>query len=188
VVAAFASWTLATLELTEGRPRAALDRLLALNTSRHPTAHAPIALLATGTLVEAANRADALDGVEPLVARFERWARWDRRTWTQVIASRSRALVSRGQDAERHFRSALAVDGLGELPFELARTELLYGEWLRRDRRRADARSHLRAALELFERLGATPWAEQARAGLRASGGTARARPRRLDPDEDAPS
>jgi DNA-binding CsgD family transcriptional regulator len=63
--------------------------------------------------------------------------------------------------------------GLGALPFELARTELVYGEWLRRARRRADARSHLRAALEAFERLGAAPWAARARAELRASGETA---------------
>jgi hypothetical protein len=66
------------------------------------------------------------------VARFERWARWDPRTWTQMIARRCRALVSDGQDGEQHFRAALAVDGAGELPFELARTGLLYGEWLRR--------------------------------------------------------
>jgi DNA-binding CsgD family transcriptional regulator len=176
VVAAFASWTLAALDLTEGRPRAALDRLLALNTPQQPTAHTAIALLATGTLVEAAASAGALAGVEPLVARFERWAAWDQRTWTRVVAHRCRALISQGEDAERHFQAALATDGLRELPVELARTELLYGEWLRRSRRRADARPHLRAALELFERLGATPWAERAHGELRASGETARRR------------
>jgi DNA-binding CsgD family transcriptional regulator len=143
---------------------------------QHPTAHAPIALLATGTLVEAAARAGRLEGMEPHVAKFERWAQWDPRTWTQVIARRCRALVSDGQNGERHFEAALAVDGIAELPFELARTKLVYGEWLRRARRRADARTHLRAALEIFERLGATPWAERARGELRASGETARKR------------
>ena len=53
---------------------------------------------------------------------------------------------------------------------------LLYGEWLRRARRRADARGHLRAALGVFERLGAAPWADRARSELRASGQTARKR------------
>jgi DNA-binding CsgD family transcriptional regulator len=176
VVAAFASWTLGLLELTEGRPGAALERLLALNTPQHPTAHPTIALLAAGTLVEAAVRADATDDMEPFVVRFERWAQWDQRTWTQVVARRCRALISEGDEAERHFRAALATDGVDELPVEVARTELLYGEWLRRARRRADARSHLRTAVELFDRLGAAPWAERARSELRASGETARKR------------
>ena len=106
------------------------------------------------------------------MARFERWAARDRGTWTLVVARRCRALVSDGDDAEPHFRAALATDGLSELVFELARTELLYGEWLRWARRRADARAHLRTALELFERMDATPWAERARDELRASGET----------------
>src|SRR5262249_51417144 len=59
---------------------------------------------------------------------------------------------------------------------ELGRTELLYGEWLRRQRRRVDARPHLRAALELFEQLAVGPWEERARAELRASGETIRRR------------
>jgi DNA-binding CsgD family transcriptional regulator len=176
VVAAFASWTLATLDLAEGRPAAALSRLRALAIPRHPTAHTAIALLATGTLVEAAAQADALEEMDPVVSRFEQCAQEDGRTWTLAVAHRCRALVSTGEDAERHFQSALATDGLAELPFELARTELLYGEWLRRARRRADARTHLRAALDLFEPLGATPWIDRTAAELRASGETARRR------------
>jgi DNA-binding CsgD family transcriptional regulator len=176
VVAAFVSWTLAALDLIEGRPLAALDRLVALSTRQHPTAHAAIALLATGTLVEAAARADALEGMEPVVARFERWAERDRRTWTLAVASRCRALLTQGPEAEQHFQAALATDGIAQLPPELARTELLYGEWLRRARRRADARTHLRAALETFTQLGAAPWIERAAAELRASGETARRR------------
>lgn len=86
-----------------------------------------------------------------------------------MIAHRCRALVSDGQDAERHFETALAVDGVAELPLERARTELLYGEWLRRAHRPTDARFHLHVALEVFERLGATPWAERARAELSGS-------------------
>ena len=61
-------------------------------------------------------------------------------------------------------------------PFQRARTELLYGEWLRRARRRTDARGHLRTALETFRALGAVPWAERAEAELRATGETARRR------------
>jgi hypothetical protein len=122
----------------------------------HPAAHAILALLATGTLVESAVHAGRVEGIEPFVARFERWAQWDRRAWTQVVAHYCRALITQGEEAERHYQAALAVEGLGELPLELARTELLYGEWLRRQRRKVDARVHLRAALAVFERLGAS--------------------------------
>jgi len=128
VVAAYASWQLAQLELAEGQPRSALDRLLALATPGHPAAHAPVALLATGELVDAAVRADALERVEPMVVRFERWADWDKRTWTLVTAARCRALITQGDEAERHYQAALTLDGLGERPFQLARSELLYGQ------------------------------------------------------------
>ena len=150
--------------------------LLALASPGYPTAGDPVALLATGDLVEAAVRAEAPGGVEHLLVRFERWAERDREPWGMATAAHCRALVSQGEDAERHFRAALATGGLDERPFELARTELAYGEWLRRARRRGEARAHLRRALELFERLEATPWAERARVELGASGETARKR------------
>jgi DNA-binding NarL/FixJ family response regulator len=70
----------------------------------------------------------------------------------------------------------LRLGRVGDRPFELARTQLLYGEYLRRDKRRAEARAHLRAALDAFDLLGAAPWAERARTELRATGETARKR------------
>ena len=170
VVAAGASWALATLELGAGRPAVALDRLRRLWRPPHPSAHAAVALLAVGDLVEAAVHTGTREGMEPLVARMERLARWGQEPWTLVVARRCRALISQDDQAERQFQAALATDGLAELPLELARTQLLYGQWLRRARRRADARPHLRRALETFERLGASSWAEQAQAELRASG------------------
>jgi ATP/maltotriose-dependent transcriptional regulator MalT len=175
-VAAYAAWMLAHIDLTEGRPAAALGRLRALSTPGDPTAHAVIALLAARDLVEAAVAAGRLEDVEPAVARLERWAARDPRSWTLVVAHRSRALISPGEEAERHYQAALAVEGQGELPWERARTELAYGEWLRRQRRRVDARIHLRGALETFGRLGATVWAERARTELRATGETAQRR------------
>jgi DNA-binding CsgD family transcriptional regulator len=64
------------------------------------------------------------------------------------------------------------ADADAEAPMELARTELLFGEHLRRARRRTDAQPHLRAALEAFHRLGASSWADRARGELRAAGGS----------------
>ena len=93
-----------------------------------------------------------------------------------MVAHYCLALITQGEEAERHYQAALAVESLGELPLELARTQLLYGEWLRRQRRKVDARVHLRAALAVFERLGASPWAERTRSELQASGQTARRR------------
>jgi DNA-binding CsgD family transcriptional regulator len=83
--------------------------------------------------------------------------------------------VAAGQSATEHFEQALRRRADAR-PFDFARIQLLYGEHLRRERRRGDARTQLRAALEAFERYGAEPWAERARAELRATGETARKR------------
>ena len=85
-------------------------------------------------------------------------------------------------ELDEHFGEALALHELTPDLFEAARTRLAYGARLRRARKRVRAREELRAALELFDRLGATPWAEQASAELRATGETARRRdPSTLD-------
>jgi DNA-binding CsgD family transcriptional regulator len=97
------------------------------------------------------------------------------RTGEAVIA-RCRALVADDAEFEQHFVDSLALHPDDEDVFGKARTHLCFGERLRRARRRAEAREHLRAAQEVFERLGANPWAERARAELRASGETARKR------------
>jgi DNA-binding CsgD family transcriptional regulator len=87
-----------------------------------------------------------------------------------AILARCRALLSPAGQAEPHFATALP-DGPGDdRPFERARTLLVYGEWLRREHRRADARVQLRAALEIFQRTGASLWAARAHAELRATG------------------
>jgi hypothetical protein len=84
-----------------------------------------------------------------------------------ALAARCRALTSPNEQAEDHFTAAL---GHHEQGFERSRTHLLYGEWLCRRRRRTDARRQLRTALEAFEKAGATPWADRARAELRGTG------------------
>lgn len=93
-----------------------------------------------------------------------------------ALVEHGRALVDVGDDAEEHFRRALAAHVHSPRVPNRARTELAFGEWLRRARRRVDAREHLRAALTTFEELGAAPLAERAAQELRASGETARRR------------
>ncbi|MFJ6658860.1 AAA family ATPase [Streptomyces sp. NPDC091377] len=88
----------------------------------------------------------------------------------RALISRARGLLADPEDAEPHFRAALADPALEYWPFERAQTLLDLAEWLRRRRRIAEARGPLTEALELFRRLGARPWIERARAESRAAG------------------
>jgi DNA-binding NarL/FixJ family response regulator len=125
--------------------------------------------------IEAAVRASRMDEARAALPLFEAWAGYARATSAKPRLAACRALLAEGEDASEHFEEALCLAGQGR-SFAAARIHLLYGEHLRRTRRRADARIQLRAALETFERLRAEPWAERGRAELRASGETARKR------------
>jgi DNA-binding CsgD family transcriptional regulator len=90
-------------------------------------------------------------------------------------------------DFDPHFLRAIALHEQSHAAFQQGRTHLCYGERLRRARRRRDARAQLRAAIEIFDRLGARPWADRARAELRATGEPVPERgqtPARLTPQE----
>ena len=96
------------------------------------------------------------------------------------VLARCRALVGDGDVRER-FEEALAPDRFVS-PFLMARTDFLYGEWLRRQRQRREARPHLRRAADLFRQVGTTPWEDRAEGELRATGEKARERdPSTLD-------
>lgn len=139
-------------------------------------------LIATPDLVEAAVRADRPELARSGLARLEAVAAHARAASLAPILARCRALLESGTEAERQFEEALRLHAASPQPFAHARTQLLFGELLRRHRRRRDAREHLRAALGTFERLGAASWAERARGELRATGETARRRdPSTLD-------
>jgi DNA-binding CsgD family transcriptional regulator len=93
-----------------------------------------------------------------------------------AAAAYGQALLTDGADAQGFYELALEHHTVAGHRFDRGRTQLAFGEFLRRSRRRVDARTHLRAALETFEDLGATPWADRAGHELRASGETARKR------------
>jgi DNA-binding CsgD family transcriptional regulator len=96
--------------------------------------------------------------------------------WALGIEARVRALLSEGEVAESLYRASIAHLAGTRVQLELARTHLLYGEWLRRERRRLDARKQLRAALEAFTSMGTEAFAHRAERELLATGERARKR------------
>jgi DNA-binding NarL/FixJ family response regulator len=131
--------------------------------------------MSAADLVEAAVRAGRQEDAQASYAVLEGFAEPGAPPWSLALSARCRALLA-DDEAERDFEDALRLHAQTNRPFDRARTELLYGEFLRRKRLRADSREHLRIAMELLEDLGAEPWAERARGELRASGETARRR------------
>ena len=96
--------------------------------------------------------------------------------WGLGVLARSRPLLSEGAQAEELYREAVTRLGRTRLRIDLARARLLYGEWLRRERRRGDAREQLRPAYETFQAMGLAGFAERAGRELRSTGETARRR------------
>ena len=170
IVLELAHWALALLELGLGRAEEALRRCREISTTL---------VVFWGGLdrIEAAIRAGEPETARAWLGVFEPWAQSDAAAWARAVVLHCRALLSDDEsETERLFLAALDAHAEAARPFEHARTELAYGEFLRRVRRRVEAREHLRAALDGFETLGAAQWAERARVELRASGQTARKR------------
>jgi DNA-binding CsgD family transcriptional regulator len=119
--------------------------------------------------VRAGRHADAAE----LVEHYKR--NTEHRRIAPAMLERLRGVTAPPDGAEAHFRRALELHEAGPAPFERGRTLLAYGEWLRAVDRRDEARERLREALDAFERIGALPFAERARRGLRAAGAVARA-------------
>ncbi|MFL5839609.1 MAG: helix-turn-helix transcriptional regulator [Thermoleophilaceae bacterium] len=126
-------------------------------------------------LAEAARHIDRLDAARARVAQVEASVGDRPGTWIALGLRHARALVAEPMDAGDRFDEALASD-LTRWPFQRARVQLAYGQWLRRQRRVAESRAVLRAARDTFDALGCAPWGEQARRELRASGERSRRR------------
>ncbi|MEV6658934.1 LuxR family transcriptional regulator [Nocardia fluminea] len=172
-----ASWAhaaVALLALGEGKLEQARAELAHMRIE--PARHHVIGLRTLPDQIEVAVRLGATETATEALDRLTAWSQRAEQDWIAALAARGRALLADGAAAEQHFLAALA----GNRPFDEARTRLLYGEWLRRDKRKVDARTQLEQATGLFDRLDAAPWSERARTelgalgagtGTRASGG-----------------
>jgi len=131
---------------------------------------------ALAELIEAASRTGQRRLAADALGRLAEATSIGQTDWGQGIYARSRALLGDGEDAEGSYREA--IDRLSRTGFrpELARAHLLYGEWLRREGRRADARAQLRTAHDMFDSIGMQACAERARGELLATGVTVRRR------------
>jgi DNA-binding CsgD family transcriptional regulator len=167
-------WVLAVLDLTRGRWADALARLETLSPARMSLASTMV-VRSIPDRIEAAVRAGQPAAARAALSMLEDFAARTHQGWAGARLASCRALIATGEEATRQYEEALRLTR-DALPFDLARIHLLYGEHLRRERRRTESRIQFRAALEAFERFGAEPWAERARAELRASGETARRR------------
>jgi DNA-binding CsgD family transcriptional regulator len=127
-------------------------------------------------LIEAASKTKQTQLAADALGRLAEATSIGQTDWAQGIYARCRALLSDGEDAEDSYREAIGQLGRTGFRTELARAHLLYGEWLRRQRRRADAATQLRTAHEMFDTIGMRAFAQRARRELRATGETARRR------------
>ncbi|MDP9869235.1 MULTISPECIES: AAA family ATPase [Streptosporangium] len=172
IAAATATGALGLLALGEGASAEAFAELMRLFERGSPHSNDFVALAMLPDLVEAAVRAGDPEPARRIVQAVEPRTGAVRGPMAQGGKHRSHAMLADDAHAESHYRSALANCGLDQRPFDRARTELLYGEWLHRNHRRTEAQPMLRAASETFDTLGAQPWARRALARLRAAGGT----------------
>ncbi|HEY5879786.1 MAG TPA: helix-turn-helix transcriptional regulator, partial [Nakamurella sp.] len=165
-VGASATWALAVRDLAEGHYRDAYRGL-------RPQVTDPflqVTPLQFADFAEAAVRSGHRSEAVPYVEELGRRAAVNGSTWLRGLAQRSRALISPDREAESHFRAAVGTLEATTAPVDIGRVHLLYGEWLRRMRRRREARHHLQVALEQLNRGGGAIFADRVRAEIEATG------------------
>jgi len=164
-------WVSAILYNSMGRYDDA--RAAAQQAAADPPANGSARQWAPAELVEAAARCGDLHLAHQALEQLTETTQASTTDWAEGIEARSRALLAQGQRAEELHREAIDRLDRTRLRSEAARAHLLYGEWLRRERRRLDAREQLRTAHQEFAAMGAEAFAERAARELRASGETA---------------
>ena len=127
-------------------------------------------------LIEAAARSGKTELAADALGQLSQTAAASGTDWALGIVARSRALLTKGEAVEPLYREAIERLAHTRVRVELARAHLLYGEWLRRERHRLDAREQLRTAHKLFTQFGMEAFAERARVELQATGEHARKR------------
>ncbi|MFE4368355.1 AAA family ATPase [Streptomyces sp. NPDC056835] len=169
-VSVFARRALGAAAVAAGSYETAYDQLRMVFTAQGEPVHYHASYPALADLAAAAVRAGHREEAAAIVERSARALADNASPRLRALISRARGLLGDPEDAEPHFRAALADPVLEHWPFERAQTLLDFAEWLRRRRRIAEARAPLTEALETFRRLGARPWIERARAESRAAG------------------
>ena len=174
-----AAYASAVLNNGLGRYEAARDAVREVFQLDHPALgrdHPALSHMVVAELAEAAARTGDTDLVRATLDWLSERTRVTRTEWALGIEARIQALLGDGPAADEFYRESVERLGRTRIRAELARSRLLYGEWLRRQGRRAAAREQLRAAHQMLDEMGMTAFAERARRELRATGETARKR------------
>jgi DNA-binding CsgD family transcriptional regulator len=169
----YARWARSVLLNGHGRYQEALG---AAQDASDDTPELFVSVWAAIEMLESATRCDKPELARNALERVVAATAVTPTNWALGIQARSRALLSEGEAAERLYREAIERLGRTRLRPELARAHLLYGEWLRRENRRVDAREQLRKAHEMLTAIGMEAFAERARRELAATGGSVRKR------------
>ncbi|TDC84577.1 helix-turn-helix transcriptional regulator [Micromonospora sp. KC606] len=156
------------LDFGLGRYETVLDRVDRAMTG--PARHAFLWRYSWPDYIEAAVRVGDPQRAQDRLRTYAEWAEATGRATPLAVLHRVRALLAPQDAAGGLYERALLLHAQGGQPFEEAHTRLVYGEWLRRHKGRAEARVQLQAAMEAFDRIGAAPWSARAAAELRAAG------------------
>jgi DNA-binding CsgD family transcriptional regulator len=173
-----AHWALAILHIGAARYQEALvetDFIRAEDMIGYPAQALPLA-------VEAAVRSGHIEKAQHALADLQSRAGPSGTPWALGLLARSTALLTDSPKAEKYFQKAIGLLQQTSVTTDVARTRLLYGEWLRREKRRVDARTQLRIAHDYFAEIGAMGFAKRAEIELLATG--ERARPRSIQSGE----